>query len=101
MLQASNTGTGELVLMKADSTYNILLNGGGNSYINGAIAIGIDAVANASCQVDIVSTTKGLGLPSMTTTQKNAISSPRAGLMVFDNVLNQASYYNGSSWVNI
>jgi hypothetical protein len=101
MLQASNTGTGELVLMKADSTYNILLNGGGNSYINGTIAIGIDAVANASCQVDIISTTKGLGLPSMTTTQKNAIASPRAGLMVFDNVLTQISYYTGTVWVNL
>jgi hypothetical protein len=35
----------------------------------------------------------------MTTTQKNAIASPAAGLMVYDTTLNVISYYNGTSWI--
>ena len=46
------------------------------------------------------STTKGFRPPAMTTTQKNAISSPAAGLQVYDTTLNQMSYYNGTTWVN-
>lgn len=56
---------------------------------------------NASALLDLQSTTQGLGLPSMTTAQKNAISSPRAGLLVFDDDLNQISYYTGAAWVNL
>ena len=78
----------------------ISLNSTGTSYFYNTVAIG-NSTANASAILDIISTTKGFGLPSMTTTQKNAVSSPRAGLMVYDSTLNQASYYNGSSWVNI
>lgn len=55
---------------------------------------------NSSAQVQIDSTTKGFLPPRMTTTQKNAISSPAAGLQVYDTTLNQMSYYNGTSWVN-
>jgi hypothetical protein len=34
----------------------------------------------------------------MTTTQRNAISSPAKGLMVMDTTINSLFYYNGSSW---
>jgi hypothetical protein len=54
----------------------------------------------ASAIVEIQSTTMGFLLPRMTTTQKNAIASPAAGLQVYDTTLNQMSYYNGSSWIN-
>jgi hypothetical protein len=57
-------------------------------------------VNDASALVEIQSTTKGFLPPKMTTTQKNAIATPAAGLMVYDTTLNQMSYYNGSSWVN-
>lgn len=35
-----------------------------------------------------------------TTTQKNALT-PTGGWVVFDTTLNQLSYYNGTSWVNL
>jgi hypothetical protein len=47
------------------------------------------------------STSAGFLPPRMTTTQKNAISTPASGLMVYDTDLNQMSYYNGTTWVNI
>ena len=53
----------------------------------------------ASAQVTINSTTRGFLPPRMTTTQKNAIASPAAGLMVYDTTLNVISYYNGSMWI--
>lgn len=61
-------------------------------------SVGIGASANASAILDVQSTTKGFRLPNMTTVQKNAISSPAAGLMVFDTTLAKACIYSGSAW---
>jgi hypothetical protein len=85
----------------------VQIGGGGtqsqNVYFNGlgtgSTGFGISTI-NASARVQIESTTKGFLPPRMTTTQKNAIATPAAGLMVYDTTLNQMSYYNGSSWVN-
>lgn len=63
--------------------------------------IGINTTANASALLDVQSTTMGLRLPNMTTTQKNAIGSPAAGLMVFDTTLAKACVYSGSAWQTI
>jgi hypothetical protein len=35
----------------------------------------------------------------MTTTQKNAIATPVAGLMVYDTTLNLISVFNGTIWI--
>jgi hypothetical protein len=53
---------------------------------------------NASACVDLTSTTKGFLPPRMTTTQKNAIASPAAGLVVYDSTTNKLQCYNGSTW---
>jgi hypothetical protein len=52
--------------------------------------------ASASFQVD--STTTGILPPRMTTTQKNAIASPAAGLVLYDSTTNKLQCYNGSTW---
>ena len=70
------------------------------TFSSGQIGVGTDT-PNASAQVDLVSTTQGLGVMSMTTTQKNAIASPRAGLMVYDNVLLKMCFYDGTAWRTI
>jgi C1q domain len=64
--------------------------------------VGINAdnsAPHSSAQLDLKSTTKAFYPPRMTTAQKNAIASPQAGAVVFDNTLNQLSFYNGTSWV--
>lgn len=60
---------------------------------------GSNGTFNASALIDIQSTTQGLGLPSMTSTQRSAISSPREGLMVYQNDGTEAVYaYVNSAW---
>jgi hypothetical protein len=56
---------------------------------------------SASAIVDVQSTTKGVRMPNMTTTQKNAIASPAAGLMVFDTTLAKLCVYSGAAWQTI
>ena len=67
---------------------------------SGNVGIGTSS-PNASALLDVQSTTKGFRLPNMTSTQKNAISSPAAGLMVFDTTLAKACVYSGSAWQTI
>ncbi len=69
-----------------------------------AQSVGISATAaapDASSILDVKSTTKGMLIPRMTTTEKNAIPSKATGLMVYDNTLNQFSYWNGTAWANV
>jgi hypothetical protein len=58
-----------------------------------------DLVGSAQLQVN--STTKGFLPPRMTTTQKNAISSPATGLVVYDTTLSGIALYNGTNWQNV
>ena len=69
--------------------------------ITSAGDVGIGAAPNASAILDVQSTSKGLRLPNMTTVEKNAISSPAAGLMVFDTTLSKACVYSGAAWQTI
>jgi hypothetical protein len=67
---------------------------------SGNVGIGTGS-PSASAILDAQSTTKGVRMPNMTTTQKNAISSPAAGLMVFDNTLAKLCVYSGSAWQTV
>ena len=86
-LQAGEYGTG--------TSSTLALNPSG-----GNVGIGTTS-PNASAILDAQSTTKGVRFPNMTTTQKNAISSPAAGLVVFDTTLAKLCVYSGSAWQTI
>jgi hypothetical protein len=65
--------------------------------------LGINANGAApipSAQLDVESTTKALYPPRMTTAQKNAISGPQPGAVVYDTNLGVLSFYNGGVWVS-
>ena len=60
------------------------------------------ATPNASAQLDITSASKGVLVPRMTQTQRDAIASPAAGLLIYqtDNTPG-FYYYNGNAWTAI
>jgi hypothetical protein len=53
---------------------------------------------NASAILQADSTTQGFLPPRLTTAQKNAISTPASGLVVYDTTTNKLCCYNGTSW---
>jgi hypothetical protein len=63
--------------------------------------LGLNTTPSASAILDAQSTTKGVRMPNMTTTQKNAISSPAAGLIIFDTTLAKLCVYSGAAWQTI
>jgi hypothetical protein len=54
---------------------------------------------NSSAMLDVKSTQGGILLPRMTNAQRNAISAPATGLMIYQtDLLSGFYYYNGTSW---
>jgi hypothetical protein len=93
-----NTG----VFFPAADTVAVATNGVERVRVSDTGNVGIGTTSPASSAIlDAQSTTKGVRIPNMTTTQKNAISSPVAGLMVFDTTLAKLCVYSGSAWQTI
>ncbi|MBK9359289.1 MAG: hypothetical protein IPN08_18270 [Bacteroidales bacterium] len=62
------------------------------------VSINTDATApDNSAMLDIKSTEKGLLVPRMTLVQRNAISNPASGLMIFQSDGTSGFYYNSGS----
>lgn len=59
------------------------------------------ATPNASAQLDINSTTKGVLIPRMTTTQRDGITNPANGLMIYNSTTKQFNFHSGSRWQNV
>jgi hypothetical protein len=68
---------------------------------NGGALASAPSATTASAILELSSNTKGFLPPRMTTTEKNAIASPAAGLMVYDSTLNLISVYNGTIWISL
>ncbi|HNF02758.1 MAG TPA: hypothetical protein PLH62_10240, partial [Ferruginibacter sp.] len=66
-----------------------------------SLAINTDgSSANASALLDVKSTTKGILIPRMTKTEKNAIASPATGLLIYQTGPDSIGfhYYDGTRW---
>jgi hypothetical protein len=60
------------------------------------------ATPNASAKLDVTSTTQGMLVPRMDSTQRVAIASPAQGLLVYQTNGTQGFwYYKGAAWVNL
>jgi hypothetical protein len=66
----------------------------------GSLTLGTTSTT-ASALLSMSSTTQGFLPPVMTTTQKNAISSPATGLIIFDTTLAKLCVYTGAAWQTI
>jgi len=64
------------------------------------VAIGTTTPA-ASALLDVASTTKGLLPPRMTTAQRNAISSPANGLIIYNSTTNSLEIRYSSAWISL
>lgn len=69
--------------------------------IKNAASIGSTSAANSKSALEITSTTKGVLLPRMTSTQRDNISSPPTGLLIYSTTDNQFYQYNGTSWATM
>ncbi|GIV43224.1 MAG: hypothetical protein KatS3mg035_0347 [Bacteroidia bacterium] len=66
--------------------------------IKAQIGIGTTSPSPSSI-LDLSSTNKGLLIPRMTQAERNAISSPATGLLIYQtNLAPGFYYYNGASW---
>ena len=54
-----------------------------------------------SAQLDVSSTSKGFLPPRMTTTQRDLITTPISGLVIFNASINSLQLYNGAGWVSL
>lgn len=81
----------------------IIADGDGNRRINvdssGRVGLGTNT-PNASAALDITSTTRGLLVPRMTTTQRDAISSPANGLIIYNTTVNKFQGCAAGAWVD-
>jgi hypothetical protein len=75
------------------------LDGSNAVFTTGSVGIGVDP-PNTTAVLEVASTTQGLLSPRMTTTQRQAISNPANGLIVYDTNLKSLEIYDavGAVW---
>ncbi len=79
----------------------LTLSGSDVIYTAGAVGLGT-ATPNASAVLDVSSTTKGFLPPRMTQVQRTGISTPAAGLLVYQTDAPAGLYqFNGSTWSQV
>lgn len=67
-----------------------------------SVAINADGSnADPSAILDLKTNNKGMLVPRMTTAQRTGISSPAAGLLVYDTDTNNFWFYNGVGWTQL
>ncbi len=72
------------------------------SYAQGMAVNATGSAADNSAVLDASSTSQGMLIPRMTTAQRNAITSPATGLMIYQTDGTAGFYYyNGSAWTAI
>lgn len=79
---------------------NVFLDSGGVAAFRDTHVISTEGAlhGNTKAAFEIHSTVKGFLPPRMTTTQRNAISSPPAGLVIYNSSTNKLNLYTGAAW---
>ena len=102
----NNVTAGDISILNDFATGKIKFAGGGASTAQmtltaaGRLLIGT-TTENSSALLNVTSTTQGFLPPRMTTTEKNAIGTPAAGLIVYDTTLNKLCVRTASAWETI
>lgn len=70
--------------------------------LSGGVGIGTSAEnQHSSAILDVASTNKGFLPPRMSSTQRNNITTPAAGLVIFNTTENALNVFNGSTWTSL
>ena len=87
---------GDLELANAIGNIKVRMTADGVSYLTGGnVGIGVEI---PSAPLEVASTTGGVIMPRMDNSQRNAISSPTDGEMIFNTETNKLNVYNGTAW---
>lgn len=89
---------GRLVLKSHEICFHNTTGQNGVKY--GILHLGT-ASPHASAKVDITSTTQGVVFPRMTTEQRDAISSPAEGLIIYDLTTHKLQVFDGTTWQDL
>jgi len=82
--------------------YNAKVSQSNSMVLGDNVSVGIGTSAPAASSIlELSSNSRGLLIPRMSTTDRNAIASPATGLLVYDNSLNSFYYHNGSTWTQV
>ena len=69
-----------------------------------AQSMGISSSAitpDVSSILEMRTSTKGLLMPRLTTTERDAIASPATGLIIYNTTASKFNFYNGSTWITM
>lgn len=72
-----------------------------DAVVSGALSVGATTVANSRAALDVGGTTKGILAPRLTLAQRDAITSPPNGLVIYNTTTNSLNIFNGTSWGSI
>ncbi|MCZ2477665.1 hypothetical protein G9H58_06285 [Aquirufa antheringensis] len=95
--------TAQLDVVGNLKTSETITAGAGASTIAGSLVVGGTSATGTSAALEVKSTTQGLLLSRLTTAQKDAITNPTQGLMLFCTSAGpngQMQVYDGLSWTN-
>ncbi|MCX7954184.1 MAG: hypothetical protein N3A01_03225, partial [Bacteroidales bacterium] len=73
----------------------------GTGVVKGILFSSTDSLPHHSAILEIRDNNGGFLIPRMTTTQRNSISSPANGLLIYNTETNRFNYYNGTSWLEL
>lgn len=90
--RSGSAGTGSIFSANVGTNAPIF-----NMLSTGQMSIGAETPASTAA-LDITSTSRGLLIPRMTTTTRNAIGSPSQGLMIWNTTDTTLNQYTGNTW---
>jgi hypothetical protein len=103
-LMAISNQTGQYFNIQTYSSKPLYINQLGNDVIlngsDGKVGIGT-TTPESSAKLEIASTTQGFLPPRMTTTQRDAITSPADGLIIYNTTNNRLEIRSSSAWLTL
>jgi hypothetical protein len=91
VLPVTNGGTGSATKNFMDLTTVQTVEG--NKSFTGTMVVGASAASGSSAALEVKSTTQGLLLPRLTTTQRDAVNTPLAGLLIYNSTAGKIQAY--------